>query len=564
MKTALLFYDNRKDFIMNFSWSKPWESCKSWFKSKNKSVYSSPLPKTLYSKRVWICFGICLCLLFGLYVAWMLMVPMVKAPDEKVRIILSDYVFYNHHLPNAWDESVRIGIWGFSYALRPMLANILGAFNMWIVSWFTQDPLALFYGARIVSCFSGVAMVYFMFRTCEWLDWKPAWAFLTAFVCGLMPQIAFLASYSNNDLFCMAGVSAVLYCWIRGMRQDWSWSICIKFACAMGITILSYYNSYPYILMSIPVFFFSAFHRHMSKEEKIEVWKKAGVIFIITFLLAGWWFIRNGILYDGDLLGTKTRLIMGEQFGDPGYTPSTVFKAQREGVGFFEIWNYTHGYAFSWSKMTFMSSVALLGVMDFLFPAEAYDYPALFLVIGLAAFALQTLVWAARMIVDKVRKLPKHHPTSQNLFFFIVALLCAVMVILLSMYYSWTDDYQPQGRYIMPAFSTIILMMIAGFRFIVVDISLLFGKKHHSTAYSVLSWLVAIPLCAAMIGFQGYAYWRVSPSYLNDYTRMQQSYLEFKEKFYPGSTQGLMEKQGQELAQKGASSAPSSTKDPDS
>ena len=141
-----------RDLYMNFSLSHSWLKIKSWFTSGDKSVYTAQ-PKTRYSKKVWICFTLFLIALFGLYVTWMITVPMAKAPDESVRIILSDYVFQNGHLPNAWDKSVRIDIWGFSYALRPMLANILGAFNMWIVSFFTQDPYALFYAARIVSCF---------------------------------------------------------------------------------------------------------------------------------------------------------------------------------------------------------------------------------------------------------------------------------------------------------------------------------------------------------------------------------------------------------------------------
>ena len=542
-----------RDLYMNFSLSHSWLKIKSWFTSGDKSVYTAQ-PKTRYSKKVWICFTLFLIALFGLYVTWMITVPMAKAPDESVRIILSDYVFQNGHLPNAWDKSVRIDIWGFSYALRPMLANILGAFNMWIVSLFTQDPYALFYAARIVSCFSGVVMVYFMFRTCEWLYWKPAWAFLCAFFCGLMPQISFLSSYSNNDLFCMAGVSAVLYCWIRGMRQQWSWPMCIKFAFAMGITILSYYNSYPYILMSIPIFFLSAFHRHMSPEDKKMMLKKAGVIFVISFLLAGWWFIRNGILYDGDLLGTKTRLIMGEQFGDLGYTPSTVYKANREGIGFFEMWNFKHGFTFTWAQMTFMSSVCLLGVMDFLFSKQVYLYSAIVMLVGLGAFALQTLAWTTRMIVDKKKKYPKNPTNTQNLFFFVVAFLCAVMVIGLSMYYSWSDDFQPQGRYIMPAFSTIVLMVVAGLRFLVISLSVIF-QRHHTKAYSIMSWVVVLPLCALMVGFQYHAYQRVSPTYLNDYPRMTTKYLKFKEQFYPGSTQGLLEQQQQQEAQKAASSA---------
>ena len=34
----------------------------------------------------------------------------------------------------------------------------------------------------------------------------------------------------------------------------------------------------------------------------------------IVFLVAGWWFIRSGILYDGDFLGMKTSSIYAEKY----------------------------------------------------------------------------------------------------------------------------------------------------------------------------------------------------------------------------------------------------------
>ncbi|MBD5424128.1 MAG: hypothetical protein HDR44_03295, partial [Allobaculum sp.] len=346
-----------------------------------------------YSRKTWTWITIFLVLVFVLDVIWMLTVPMDKSPDEYQRIILSNYIYLNGRLPNAWEPAVRIEGWGFSYALRPMLVNILGAFNMRFVSLFTTSTWALVLSVRIISVISGVMMVYFCFRICEWLEWKPAWAFFFGSVCAFTPQITFLCSYHNNDIFSMACVTAVLYCWVRGMRENWTWGDCYRLAIALGLTILSYYNAYPYVLFSIPVFFLTAFHRGMSRAAQQLVWKKTFVIIGITFLIAGWWFIRNMYLYDGDVLGMKTRLVMGELYGDPNLKPSVVFKPYREGISYFDVWNYTTSDGFSWSRKTFFSTIALLGIMDFLFPAEIYDFAARLLTIGLVLFVVQYVVW---------------------------------------------------------------------------------------------------------------------------------------------------------------------------
>lgn len=484
-----------------------------------------------YSRTVWTWISIFLVADLVLNIIWMLTIPMSKAPDEEVRIILSDYVFQHGALPNAWEEAVRINGWGFSYALRPMLVNILGAFNMWVVSLFTTSLYAQVLAVRIISCFSGTAMVYFVFRCGQYLGWKPAWSWMAAVICGLMPQITFLAGYHNNDLFSTACVTAVLYCWLRGMREHWTWPDCIKFAIAMGITILSYYNAYPYILFSIPLFFLTAFHRQMTRRERKEMWKKTGAIVLITFLIAGWWFIRMAVLYDGDFLGSQTRLVMGEQFADYSMKPSVIFKPQRDGISYFELWNYSHGDPFSWSKKTFMSSIALLGKMDFLLPAQVYDYPALILQIGLGLFVVQFVWWIIRQIYRWIKKQPCDHQVNQDLLFFVLASLSAGLVIALALYYSWTDDFQPQGRYIIPAFTTFVLAMTAGFRFAAVTLSKCFGK-FAPDAQMALSWIVSIAACVFMVLLQGYCYGRIMPDYI-ERPRLTDAYIAHRTKYSP-------------------------------
>ncbi len=485
-----------------------------------------------YSTTTWTWITGFLVLVFALDVIWMITVPMDKAPDEYQRIILSNYVYLNGRLPNAWEPAVRIEGWGFSYALRPMLVNMIGAFNMRLVSLFTTNPWALVLSVRIISVISGVTIVYFCFRICEWLEWKPCWAFFLGFVCAFTPQITFLASYHNNDIFSLACVTAVLYSWVRGMKENWTWPDCYRLAIALGLTILSYYNAYPYVLFSIPLFFFTAFHRGMSSAQRKLVWQKTFTIIGITFLIAGWWFIRNMYLYNGDVFGIDTRIVMGELYGAPDLKPSAVFKPIKEGISYFDLWNYTNGQGFSWSRKTFLSTIALLGVMDFIFPAEIYNFAAQLLTIGLVLFVGQYAIWLGVKIFNSVKRKWVSPDISYSLLFYFFAALSAIMVIALSLYYSWTDDFQPQGRYIMPSFTTFALMMVAGYRGIGRALVLGFGSERLGT---IFSWTFCSVSCVILVSMQLYAYSRVSPTYLNDYPRLSKNYLNYLETYNEGT-----------------------------
>lgn len=396
--------------------------------------------------------------LFCLY--WASIVPMDKAPDEPVRIPINDYIMQYGHLPNAWEESVRIHNWGFSYALRPVLVSIFSAFNMKIASLFSGDLGVQLLAVRLVSVFSAVSLVYYMFRIGRGLGWQWRWVWGMGVFTALIPQVTFLASYHNNDIFSMACCASVVYAWIHGINTNWSWKSCVRLSIAMGFTILSYYNAYPFVLFSIPVFFMTAFHKGMSKEEKKLAWKKTGAIVLMTFLIAGWWFIRNIILYNGDVTGSITREIMGEQFAIPGLRPSEVTRLKNQGVPFKAVFNSTL-LALPWWKITFMSSWCVVGYVElYLETQELY-----WIILGIleTGCVLCGLAWLTRF-VQGIRSRFKDKDQRRDLIVLFFCCLAAMLVFLLSMYYSWTDDYQPQGRYVLPALVSYILIMFYGFR----------------------------------------------------------------------------------------------------
>lgn len=61
-------------------------------------------------------------------------------------------------------------------------------------------------------------------------------------------------------------------------------------------------------------------------KEKKEIWKvfwkKGFLILGIVLILAGWWFVRNYFLYDGDILGLKTQEQYAEHYAMDILKPS--------------------------------------------------------------------------------------------------------------------------------------------------------------------------------------------------------------------------------------------------
>ena len=50
--------------------------------------------------------------------------------------------------------------------------------------------------------------------------------------------------------------------------------------------------------------------------------KRFFLVFLAAFVIAGWWFIRNMIIYNGDILGRKAASLCAEVNAIPSFKPS--------------------------------------------------------------------------------------------------------------------------------------------------------------------------------------------------------------------------------------------------
>lgn len=398
--------------------------------------------KTKYDteKMYWV-FFISLCALLYLFVA--VIIPFNRAPDEHMRFDIPMYIYEHGALPLGYDESLRNINWGFSYGFQPSLSAIISAFFMKIFV-FLRDEETIHIAARLVSVLSSVGTLIFAQRIGKRI-FTPSVNKLFVLTIGLLPQFAFISGYVNNDAFGIFTVAFIIYGMILGYERKWDYISCIVLGVACGLCTLSYYNccaaiGAAFVFYTLVVFF----------DKKIE--KKPGFyfrhiifIFVVAFLVAGWAFIRNAAIYEGDFTGLAAQNYYADIYARDSFKPSTYMTPLRMGWGILEMI-----FEAGWLDLTSKSFIASFGYMEiFLFDGF---YFTMFSVAG--AGILLNIIFG---IIDR-----KKSSFFGRVFTVGMVVLC-VFVVALSIYYSYTSGFQPQGRYIMPMLVAFNILIVGGF-----------------------------------------------------------------------------------------------------
>lgn len=89
----------------------------------------------------------------------------------------------------------------------------------------------------------------------------------------------------------------------------------------------------------------------------------------IVFLVAGWWFIRSGILYDGDFLGRKSSSIYAEKYAIDELKPSNRVLPVNMGMSVLDmIWWVPGEWQHNWLVTVLVSFVGTFGHLDIFMP----------------------------------------------------------------------------------------------------------------------------------------------------------------------------------------------------
>lgn len=404
-------------------------------------------------KDIWI-EAACVAVSFLIYFSLSCFLPIDLAPDEHMRYLVPDYIYRHHALPSGMDFEIIDAKLGFSYGFTPYLPSILSAVFMQLVSVVTKKEAALLVAARFVSVLAATGAEWLSFRLGRYLFEKRESRLLFAVCIGFLPQFVFLAAYLNNDAFTVFVVMLICYAWLYGKEHHWNNKACLFLAVGIGICALTYYNAYGWILFSVCYYFWTIWKDETITRKWYHAITHGCLIAGVVLLIAGWFFVRNAILYHGDFLGMNTMYALGEQYAMDGYKPSER-KLFLDGSR--SVWNML--WDMKWLKESTDSFFAVFGYMNIYAPGVFYIIYRVVAVTGLGGFLYGLCHKSAK---------------KDDIPLYVCGFFCAVIPLALSIHYSYQIDYQPQGRYLMSALPVFALVLTQGIQWL--DERLLKGK----------------------------------------------------------------------------------------
>lgn len=393
-------------------------------------------------------------LVFGLMLALAIGTKATSGPDESMKYDICKYIVQHGSLPDGRDPAIRNALWGTSYGFNPILSYMISAVFLKVTTFFTMDMEICYLAVRMVSvlCITGMTVVIMRIGGLLFRNVYVRWLFIA--ITTLLPQVLYLGSYLNNDAFALLTISLIIYAWLLGLKNSWNMSSCILLAVSIGLCALSYYNAYGYILCSMILFFVS--YRRMIQQKSggdctsRNMWKKAGIITAIALLIAGWWFIRSAILYNGDFLGLNTSNAYAEQFAQNEFKPSLIANPYHQGWSLYEMLITNQ-----WLKTSLISFVGVLRTCDITSLGKYYIILWLLFMVGYLGFVCR--VWKSRKELFKGDKI--------CLLLYGIFVISIVIPIALSLYYSYYSDFQPQGRYLMPMLIPFAFFCVTGLEY---------------------------------------------------------------------------------------------------
>ncbi|MBS7302845.1 MAG: hypothetical protein KIG50_01740 [Lachnospiraceae bacterium] len=414
--------------------------------------------------------------------------PFGDGPDEINRFKVVEYIYQHGTLPNGADPEVLIDGYGASYAFQPILTYMIDGYLLHALRAFNPSLEMRVFISRLVNILFGCLTAFYVKKISNLLfsDRRTAWAFTLAVV--FLPQNVFIHTYVNTDSMGLLSIAMILHALLKGMHNDFHKNTCIQLAIGIILCALSYYNCYGIILCAV-LFFSACFIRPKNSDTSYSsgisydyksMLQKGVFISVIVLVGISWWFIRNAILYNGDFLALNARNLCAAKTGLESYNPFTRDTYQRLGISVGEMVFGTDYFTLVWK-----SFIAMFGPM--LIPTHHYIYMAFRDLFFIAVIGL-----LLPLKTSALRSLSR----NRKLLVYFTMLLALLIPIGLALYYSYTFDFQPQGRYYLPMVIPFMFFLSIGLEKII---------KASDVLYHILyAFLTLCLLYATFVSMLGY------------------------------------------------------------
>ena len=380
------------------------------------------------------------------YIFWE---TMLCPPDEMDRYLIPRFIFEHGRLPFGWEPEVGISGYGGSYAYLPGLSYILMAGAIKLVSYFSQLESSYILAARSVNLLMGVTSACFVWALGKRLfKDRPAGKLLPVMFMYL-PQMLFIFSYVNLDACGIMSIVIMSY-FLLAMGQDGvNWRNCVGFSIGAVCCILSYYNCYAFLpgsaLYFIYLFIEKKDGKYRLKFKEMMIY--GGLILLICFAGASWWFIRSAAVNNGDFLGLAS--LKAQQLKDRARVGLVIEPSPMEkGQSFFEF-------------------LATPGLFFWLFISFVADYGATILHTTKPYYMIYGFVFAAgivALVISFIMSRARKETADKRSIAYSLMLLCGVILNFgLWMFYAYAMDFQRQGRYVLPSALAFFIWICSGY-----------------------------------------------------------------------------------------------------
>jgi 4-amino-4-deoxy-L-arabinose transferase-like glycosyltransferase len=392
-----------------------------------------------------------------LMVAWSLVVPIFEAPDEPAHWHYARYIHDNHTFPIFSEKLSQANTPPLYYILIAPLASatrepaVAYKYNEDYSQVFLRFPPRFFEKAtgemerywpirvaRFATAFISVLTVWFSYLAATEVTGNAGTGLLVGGLVAFLPQFAFRGMNVSSDALLAMFSAAAVYLMVRLVRRGFTWGIGVLAALAIAGACLSKANA---AFLPLPL----ALTIVLEKAEGRTKLIRTGVLGVLILLILAPWLIRNQRLY-GDLFARKAMYTV--------WAPS---------IRTTPIWSYSFMSRFT--KFLIASFIGDFGWMNLLLRKWEYGLYGCFLVFGV-------LCWMRGVIRGRIDR-------RVSLVLLSVIALNLVTVIGVNL----TID-SPQGRYMFPALTAIMLIVGLGLE------SLRVWSKH-LTWFTVSGWALA-------------------------------------------------------------------------
>ncbi|MDJ0955813.1 MAG: hypothetical protein QNI91_03090 [Arenicellales bacterium] len=373
--------------------------------------------------------------------AWHL--PRGAGPDGEAHYDVARFILEKGRLAVLPDDvdSLLLTPYGSTRALRPPLSYLVSAGVAWLINDSEGNHFKeLRFGSGLLCALATVLTFFSLMLLFEryWLALGGSLLF------GLLPQLAFVASYTNDDSGAIFAGTALIFSMVLILRTGLNMATAIVFGLCVGLALIAKFTAW----LLLP--FAACFLIPYLWKSRLNAAKYISIVFIAIVVGGGWWIVFNIYHYGiNDPFLTRVSQQLSEQHaripapGNRGYAS--------QGIGVFQL--ILHNY----KNFIGESFKATVGNLDWLRLRMGWPQYLLYAIV----FTIGFLYLPVRLIGMKLFVRQQTNEIEGINYFYFILFLMVLFQIYMYVRFNIYHDVQIQGKYLLPVFLPILVLFSA-------------------------------------------------------------------------------------------------------